>query len=83
MEYKGIPPINILEEATRKELFFDENLAPIPVKDSLGDYIKPNSKALSQLLLNTSIDSEVSASITVIKGTKQEENVLFIKFVDA
>ena len=60
MEYKGIPPINLLENSTRKELFFDEELKPISVKDSLGDIIKPNSKALSQLLCaNTSVDSEV------------------------
>lgn len=66
MEYKGIPPINILDEATRKELFFDENSNPIPVKDSLGDIIKPNSKALSQLLLNSSTDSEVSWFLSII-----------------
>jgi hypothetical protein len=50
MEYKGAPPINLLENATRRELFFDDELNPIIVKDSLGDEIKPNSKALSQLL---------------------------------
>lgn len=50
MEYKGIPPINILENSTRKELFFDKDMNPIIIKDSLGEEIKPNSKALSQLL---------------------------------
>lgn len=50
MEYKGIPPINMLENATRLELFFDENLKPIPVKDSMEEVLIPNTKALSQLL---------------------------------
>lgn len=50
MEYKGIPPINLLENATRKELFFDKEMNPIIVKDSLGERIKPNTKALKQLL---------------------------------
>ena len=50
MEYKGIPPINLLENATRKENFFDEKLNPIAVKDSNEEKIIPNSKALTQLL---------------------------------
>ena len=62
MEYKGIPPINILELSTRKELFFDNDLKPLSVKDSLGDEIKTNSKALSQLLWwGTSTDVSVSS----------------------
>jgi hypothetical protein len=61
MEYKGIPPINILESATRRELFFDKDFKPLAVKDSLGDEIKTNSKALSQLLCyNATSDSSVS-----------------------
>jgi len=50
MEYKGVPPINMLKNATRAELFFDKDMNPIMVKDSLGEEIKVNSKALSQLL---------------------------------
>lgn len=60
MEYKGVPPINILESATRRELFFDKDLKPLAVKDSLGDEIKTNSKALPQLLCyNATSDSSV------------------------
>lgn len=71
MEYKGIPPINILEAATRKELFLDKDLNPLHVKDSLGEVIKANSKALSKLL-KWGVSSKDSDSVTT-----------FIKFIDA
>jgi dual specificity tyrosine-phosphorylation-regulated kinase 2/3/4 len=41
MEYKGIPPINVMEEATRSGFFFDENLDPLPVKNSRGGIRRP------------------------------------------
>ena len=50
MEYKGIPPINIMEEATRSGFFFDDNLDPIPVKNSRGGVRKPWTKSLTKLL---------------------------------
>ena len=50
MEYKGIPPINIMEEATRSGFFFDDNLDPIPIKNSRGGYRKPCTKSLTKLL---------------------------------
>lgn len=71
MEYKGAPPINLLENATRRELFFDDELNPIIVKDSLGDEIKPNSKALSQLLS------------WGVNEKERDETTSFVKFIDA
>lgn len=71
MEYKGAPPINLLENATRRELFFDDELNPVIVKDSLGDEIKPNSKALSQLLC------------WGVNEKEREETTSFVKFIDA
>lgn len=50
MEYKGIPPINVMEEATRSGFFFDDNLDPLPVKNSRGGIRKPCTKSLTQLL---------------------------------
>jgi dual specificity tyrosine-phosphorylation-regulated kinase 2/3/4 len=41
MEYKGIPPINVMEEATRSGFFFDDNLDPLPVKNSRGGVRRP------------------------------------------
>jgi dual specificity tyrosine-phosphorylation-regulated kinase 2/3/4 len=70
MEYKGVPPINLLKNATRKELFFNQDMTPIPVRDNLGEEIKVNSKALSQLLW---------------WGTTEEQKdwlTQFVKFID-
>jgi serine/threonine protein kinase len=50
MEYKGVPPINVMEESTRSEFFFDENLDPLPVKNSRGGIRKPSTKSLTKLL---------------------------------
>ena len=50
MELRGVPPINLIEEANRKELFFDENLMPLPVKDRENEVLKPNSKSLAHFI---------------------------------
>lgn len=50
MEFKGIPPINMLQKSTRLDLFFDSDLKPKPIKDTLGELFIPNSKSLSTLL---------------------------------
>lgn len=50
MEYKGVPPINIMEESTRSGFFFDDNLDPLPVKNSRGGIRKPWTKSLTKLL---------------------------------
>jgi dual specificity tyrosine-phosphorylation-regulated kinase 2/3/4 len=71
MEYKGIPPINLLQNSTRKEIFFDEELRPHRVKDSLGDEIEINSKALSELLYMG------------VSNDEKEAVTPFIKFTDA
>ena len=33
MQYKGIPPINILMKASRRGHFFDDDFTPLPVKN--------------------------------------------------
>ena len=50
MQYKGIPPIDVLEQSSRGDLFFDENLEPKPVKNSSGEELIPNSKSVSHFL---------------------------------
>jgi len=50
MELRGVPPINLIEEATRKDLFFDKNLMPLPVKDNSGELLRPNSKSLAHFI---------------------------------
>jgi dual specificity tyrosine-phosphorylation-regulated kinase 2/3/4 len=71
MEYKGIPPINMLQNSTRKEIFFDDELRPHKVKDSLGDEIEINSKALSELLY-MGVSNDDKDAVTP-----------FIKFIDS
>jgi len=71
MEYKGIPPINLLQSSTRKEIFFDDELKPRKVKDSIEDVIEINSKALSELLYMGVPDDE------------KDTVTSFIKFIDA
>lgn len=50
MEYKGIPPINVMEESTRSGFFFNDELDPLPVKNSRGGIRKPCTKSLIKLL---------------------------------
>ena len=71
MEYKGIPPINLLQSSTRREIFFDDELKPRKVKDSIEDVIEINSKALSELLYMGVPDDE------------KDTVTSFIKFIDA
>lgn len=49
MEMRGVPPINLLEEATRLDLFFDKNLNPQPVKIK-GKTLRPNSVSLHSFI---------------------------------
>lgn len=48
MEMRGVPPINLLQEASRVEMFFDQNGAPKVIKDNEGKPIVPNSMTLGQ-----------------------------------
>jgi len=50
MEYKGIPPINVLERATRRKLFFWDDLTPIPFWNKRGKERRPNTKSFMDLL---------------------------------
>jgi dual specificity tyrosine-phosphorylation-regulated kinase 2/3/4 len=52
MELRGIPPINIIENASRKTEFFDENLMPVLVKDDKDQPIRPNSSSLAHFIEN-------------------------------
>jgi len=51
MEYKGIPPINVLEKASRRKLFFDDDFNPLPFKNWRGKEWKPNTRSLMDLLI--------------------------------
>jgi dual specificity tyrosine-phosphorylation-regulated kinase 2/3/4 len=50
MELRGVPPINILEEASRKDLFFNEDLTPKPVIGYNEELLRPNSKSLAHFI---------------------------------
>ena len=50
MQYRGVPPIDVLEQATRGDLFFDENLEPFEVKNSQDEPFIPNTKSIQQFL---------------------------------
>ncbi len=50
MEYKGIPPINVLERATWRKLFFSEDFSPLTFKNKRGKERRPNTKSLMDLL---------------------------------
>lgn len=45
-----MPPIDVLEQSTRADLFFDENLDPLEVKNSTGEVYIPNTKSVQQFL---------------------------------
>jgi dual specificity tyrosine-phosphorylation-regulated kinase 2/3/4 len=50
MQYRGVPPIDVLEQSTRGDIFFDENLEPFPVKNSAQEEFIPNTKSIQQFL---------------------------------
>jgi hypothetical protein len=50
MEIKGIPPNNILEQSTRRKIFFDSAWNPILAPNSRGKVRKPKSKTLANVL---------------------------------
>lgn len=51
MELRGVPPINLIETAPRKNLFFDKNLNPLHVKcKSEKEFIRPNKKSLAHYI---------------------------------
>ena len=50
MELRGVPPINLIEEASRRDIFFDKNLMPIPIMDNTGEVLRPNSKSLAHFI---------------------------------
>jgi len=50
MELRGIPPINLLEDAPRKNLFFDNLLMPQLVKGYNDEILRPNSKSLAHFI---------------------------------
>lgn len=44
---KGVPPSNIIENATRWRHFFDSKFDPLPCKESQsGRPLKPNTRAI-------------------------------------
>jgi dual specificity tyrosine-phosphorylation-regulated kinase 2/3/4 len=49
-EIRGIPPANLLQTATRRDLFFDENNYPLPSRDHDDNLLKPNSKSLAHYI---------------------------------
>ena len=50
LEVNGLPPKHILEKATRKEVFFDINEIPFPVKNNHGQRKIPGSKSLDEII---------------------------------
>jgi len=55
MEVTGVPPDYVLEQSTRRKIFFDEYTnEPLMTQNSRGKYRIPESKSLSQILANSS-----------------------------
>lgn len=55
MEVRGIPSDEVLEQSTRKKIFFEEDSNdPIMVPNARGKIRMPDSKSLSQLLRSAS-----------------------------
>ncbi len=50
MEICGVPPKNVLRQATRGKLFFDEDYSPILKPNSRGKVRRPYTKSLSNVL---------------------------------
>lgn len=50
MEFKGSPPINVLEKSTWRKLFFKDDMSPIPFWNKRGKERRPNTKSLMDLL---------------------------------
>lgn len=50
METMGLPPKSVIENSTRKKLFFDSNMVVRIVPNSRGKKRKPASKTLGQVL---------------------------------
>ncbi len=50
METMGLPPKNVIENSTRKKLFFDSNSMVRIVPNSRGKKRKPASKTLALVL---------------------------------
>lgn len=50
MEICGIPDGYILDQATRKSLFFDDNNQPAIKPNSRGKLRRPNTKSISSVL---------------------------------
>lgn len=51
MEIKGVPEDYLLEMATRRKLFFDNNNEPLIVANSRGKKRRPLTKSLKGVLL--------------------------------
>ena len=55
MEVRGIPADEVLEQSTRRKVFFEENTSdPIMVPNARGKIRMPDSKSLQQILKNSS-----------------------------
>ena len=50
MEILDVPPDNVLETATRKEYFFNEDNSPILKPTSRGKIRYPNTREMSKML---------------------------------
>jgi dual specificity tyrosine-phosphorylation-regulated kinase 2/3/4 len=55
MEVRGIPSDEVLEQSTRKKIFFEENSNdPLMVPNARGKIRMPDSKSIPQILKNSS-----------------------------
>ena len=50
MEKIGAPPSYIIENSPKSRIFFDNNLKPFKFKDESGNYFKPGSKKIKDIL---------------------------------
>ena len=50
MEVMDVPPDNVLEMATRKEYFFNDDNSPILKPTSRGKIRHPNTRDISQMI---------------------------------
>ena len=54
MEYLGIPPLEIINAARKKLMFFDENGEPLKIPNSKGKIRQPLTKKFEKFLSDSS-----------------------------
>jgi len=50
MEVNGVPPLDLLKKATRREVFFNPDGSPLPLPNHTESPRRPSSKTLGQIL---------------------------------